>query len=355
MVMWVGISYGHVGRDKLYHVLRDRFYWPGMYTDIRRWVSACVKCRQIKDPQPKSHGLLQPIKTTYPFEIVGIDILGPLKTTARGYKYILVFVDYFTNWVEACPLKTLEADEVAERFYSTIIVRHGCPTKVITDQGTQFTAAVFKKLCTKFKIFKLEASAKHPQTNGKTERFIRFLTTALATVIAKDQGNWDLLLDSCLFAYRVTINRTIQETPFFLLYGRDAVLPGDIVFEAPRGRQPVNFDDLVEYKADLLRRLRHSYEQIEAKLDKEMQYYKNQYDKTHKEVKFKIGDLMMVYWPVPKKGFTKKLLPKWQGPFKIVAKISPLTYRIEKDAKTIAIHVQRLLRYTPFTPNESAV
>ncbi|RNA32760.1 gag-pol fusion [Brachionus plicatilis] len=59
-------------------------------------------------------------------------------------------------------------------------------------------------------IFKLEASAKHPQTNGKTERFIRFLTRALATVIAKDQGNWDLLLDSCLFAYRVTINKTIQ-------------------------------------------------------------------------------------------------------------------------------------------------
>ena len=140
-----------------------------------------------------------------------------------------------------------------------------------------------------------------------------------------------------------------------MLYGRDAFLPGNIVFEAPQGRQLVNFDDLVEYKADLLRRLRHSYEQIEAKLDKEMQYYKNQYDKTHKEVKFKIGDLMMVYWPVPKKGFTKKLLPKWQGPFKIVAKISPLTYRIEKDAKSIAIHVQRLLRYTPFTPNESAV
>lgn len=85
-----------------------------------------------------------------------------------------------------------------------------------------------------------------------------------------------------------------------------------------------------------------------------MEYYKNQYDKTHKEVEFKIGDLVMVYWPVPKKGFTQKLLPKWQGPFKIVSKISTLTYRIEKDAKTIAIHVQRLLRYTPFKPNESA-
>ncbi|RNA32763.1 hypothetical protein BpHYR1_046783 [Brachionus plicatilis] len=69
-----------------------------------------------------------------------------------------------------------------------------------------------------------------------------------------------------------------------------------------------------------------------------MEYFKNQYDKTHIEVELKIGDLVMVYWPVPKKGFIQ----------------NTLTYRIEKDAKTIAIHVQRLLRYTSFTPNERA-
>jgi hypothetical protein len=257
-------------------------------------------------------------------------------------------VDYFTNWVEACPLKTLEAEEVAEKFYHHIILRHGCPTKVITDQGTQFTSKLFKRLCKKFNIFKIEASAKHPQTNGKTERFIRFLSTALATLIAKDQSDWDLRLDECLFAYRVTINHTIQETPFFLLYGRDAILPGDLVFGVShKSNLPSADDDMVEYKAELLKKLKHNYEQLEAKQDQKMNYYKEHYDKTHKQVEFKSGDLVMVYWPVPKKGYTQKLLPKWQGPYKIVSKISPVTYRIEREDKTLAIHVQRLTLKRP--------
>ncbi|CAF1141832.1 unnamed protein product, partial [Brachionus calyciflorus] len=191
----------HVGRDRMFSFLSKRYRWVHMYRDIKRWVRGCEQCNIFKSLQPKQHGLLQPIKTSKPFEILGIDILGPFKVTKRGHKYILVFIDLFTNWVEACALKTLEAEEVVRMFYKIIITRHGCPSKVLTDQGTQFTSDVFKTLCVKFGIEKLEGSAKHPQTNGKTERFIRFLTNALSTLTSPDQKDWDELIDDCLLAY----------------------------------------------------------------------------------------------------------------------------------------------------------
>jgi transposase InsO family protein len=144
-----------------------------MYVDTQRWVAACEKCINHKRLKPKQHGLLVPIQSTYPFEIVSIDIIGPFKETSNGYKHILVMVDMFTSWVEAAPLRTLEAQETAQVIFKEIITRHGCPTQILTDRGTQFSANLFDAFCTKLRIKHPKISALHPQCNGKCERFNR--------------------------------------------------------------------------------------------------------------------------------------------------------------------------------------
>jgi transposase InsO family protein len=150
-----------------------------------------------------------------------------LKKLPNGNRYVLVCLDLFTNWIEIAPLKTLEASETAEAIFKIIILRHGCPHRILTDQGTQFSSNLFKHLCSKYGIKKVQTSALHPQTNGKVERFNRYLVNTLSIITDKNQLNWDEMLDYCVFAYRTTINATIEETPFFLIYGRDAVLPQD--------------------------------------------------------------------------------------------------------------------------------
>ena len=109
----------HLSRDRLYQMLRNKYYWYGMYTDVSRWVNACVDCRQVKSTRPLNHGLLQPISTTHPFEIC---------------------VDLYTSWVEAAPLKVITAAEICQRFFRLIIARHGCPETLITDQGRQLVS-----------------------------------------------------------------------------------------------------------------------------------------------------------------------------------------------------------------------
>ena len=86
----------HLAQKRLFDVIRTRFYWNGMHRDCCDWVAACTSCFGHKSNQPLSNGLLIPIVSTKPFELLGMDILGPLKCSKNGYKYILVCVDHFT-------------------------------------------------------------------------------------------------------------------------------------------------------------------------------------------------------------------------------------------------------------------
>ncbi len=68
----------HMSRDRLYALLKKRFYWKGMFGDVDEWIKACPKCNGVKTNQTNKYGLLQPIIVTKPFEIVAADIMGPL-------------------------------------------------------------------------------------------------------------------------------------------------------------------------------------------------------------------------------------------------------------------------------------
>ena len=117
----------HMSRDRLYALLKKRFYWKGMFGDINEWIKACPKCSEIKTNKTEKYGLLQPIIVTKPFEIVAADLMGPLTTSPEGYKYLLNCIDLYTNWPESQPLRTLTAQELTSAIQKIIICRHACP------------------------------------------------------------------------------------------------------------------------------------------------------------------------------------------------------------------------------------
>jgi hypothetical protein len=164
----------HMSRDRLYYTLKKQYYWKGMFQDISRWVAACPRCSTEKTNIPKQAGLLQPIITSQPFEIVAMDIMGPLQTSPDGFKYLLNIIDLYTSWPEAIPLRTLTAVETTKAFQE-FITRHSCPQKVLSDRGTSFTSELFNRVCKRFGIGHLLSSAYHHQTIGKVERFHKFL------------------------------------------------------------------------------------------------------------------------------------------------------------------------------------
>jgi transposase InsO family protein len=302
----------HMSRNRLRDILAVRFYWPRMFKHIGDWVNACIRCRKFKPDRPGRHGLLEPIVVTYPFQLLELDIIGPRHISKGRFRYILVGVDNFTNWIEAAALKTLTAEEVICAFFRIIIARHGCPTGVLTDQGTQFTSKLFKDLCAKFNIKHHLTTAYHHQSAGKVERFVRFLTKSISTMLNAAQTNWDEIIDDCLFVYRTSISRVLDDSPFYMLYGRDPILPQDLAIPL-RLRQPETDAD---YKVEQVKRLKIAYENLNRRKEDYQFYYKNVYDKSHREIQFGIGELVMVYFPAQKVGLSYKFLPKWDGPLR---------------------------------------
>src|ERR1041384_3460121 len=219
----------HLGISSIYNKIKERYYWPTMYNDIKNYIQTCDIC------QRRGHEIqrqdLTPLEVKYPFYRVGIDIKGPLPPTKQGNHYIIVAMDYLTKWPEARAVTNIKATTVAKFIYEDIICRHGTPTILLSDRGTNFMSDIVKELCNNFQIKHHKSSAYRPQTNGMIERFNRTIGEALAKITSYKYKEWDEILPSVLLAYRTMKHGTTKFTPFSLIYGRDAKLPIETIIE----------------------------------------------------------------------------------------------------------------------------
>src|SRR5207237_837377 len=85
---------------------------------------------------------------------------------------------------------------------------------------------MMEELCQRFEIKHRKSAPYHPQTNGLVERFNRTLCETLAKV-SEEENQWDEHIEEALFAYRTIKHSTTKHTPFYMLYGREAILPID--------------------------------------------------------------------------------------------------------------------------------
>ena len=160
-----------------------------------------------------------------PWKQVGIDITS-LTPTSDGYKYIIVMVDYFTKWIEAKPLLDKTAKSSAIFIYETIC-RHCVPRIQINDQGREFVNSLSRELHNLTGIEQHITSAYHPQANGLVERNNRTIQASLLKVLEGEHDQWPHALPGVLFAFNTSRQKSTGYSAFFLLYGRQAVLPVD--------------------------------------------------------------------------------------------------------------------------------
>ena len=102
---------------------------------MKDFVRFCMECQCKKTPKPSQSGKLLLLSATRPFEVVGVDILGPLPRTFTGNRYIAVMVDRFSRWVELAPVTDITAGTVADAVVDRIVLRYGCPTTLLSDSG----------------------------------------------------------------------------------------------------------------------------------------------------------------------------------------------------------------------------
>jgi hypothetical protein len=334
---------------KTYGRLRERFYWPDMSHDIRRFVQSCELCQKRKT-RARRHGLLHPIDVNEPWEVVGMDLFGELPRTQKGNRYCLVFIDHFTKWPEVIPLRHIDAITISDCIHKYLICRHGCPAKLLSDRGPQFLASVVRRLCHRYGIAKVFTTAYHPQGDPQAERFMKVLGDTMA-VLSQERGrDWDEFCDSIAFAYRTAVHPTTRYTPFFLNHLREAKFPQDRMFENELGVIPsLSSSDLDEARFAVMKSVRT---QVHG-LIRESQYKsKGLYDSKAKESRFGIGSSVMVQRPP---GTSKKLENKWIGPFTIIAiSDNGVTYTVkQKLGLEQRVHINRLAPF--FNGNDKLV
>ena len=199
---------------------------------------------------------------TAPFEVVSIDIVGAsaYKKTSAGNTCILTIICHFTSWPEAIPLPDSQAATIADALWRTLICRHGVPRVIVSDQGRNLTGHVLSNLHKRLGTKAVMTTPYHPQSNGKVERFHRTLNNSLATLVNKSHSNWDKHVDSVLFAYRTAVLDFVNDSPFFLTYGRDARLPTDSWSSADKKSPPTS--NLRLNKADQFATLRLAQQRL---------------------------------------------------------------------------------------------
>ncbi|GFU21149.1 hypothetical protein TNCV_5115491 [Trichonephila clavipes] len=284
---------GHLGFAKTYDRIRKRFYWPGMYRNVVRYVMHCRECQRRKSVPQRPPGRLVPIPPAIaPFHRIGIDLLGRFPKSAHGNKWIIVCTDYSTRYAITKALPTAEVDEIAKFLLEEIVLRHGAPRVIITDRGAVFRSRLVSSLVDLCNIDHRFTTAYHSQTNGLTERFNKTLADMLSMYVDVEQKNWDEILPFITFAYNTAKQETTGFTPFYLLHGREA--------ETTLGTMlpfcPNDFDDnnitKIAARAEESRQLARVHT-LRAQ-DKD----RRRYDSKHQMVSYTPEDLVWIYTPV---------------------------------------------------------
>lgn len=136
---------GHSSAEKVLSILRRRFFWPKMSKEVQAWTRECYSC-QVNKAGPHTRAPLESIKTSYPWEVVGLDYLA-LGRPGDTYPYILVMTDLFSRYALAAPTKDLTAATTVKVLWASLIQPFGCPERFLTDQGAAFESALMQQLC----------------------------------------------------------------------------------------------------------------------------------------------------------------------------------------------------------------
>ena len=321
-------SMGHPGLSAVWDWVRNRYFRPHLYSEVKNFVDSCEACQKF--------ALFRP---AYKFDgkssLSGLfvewccDFLGPFPVSAAGSRYLCVFVEKLSGFpfVKAVPDETsLSSCSVLKELVSLF----GCPRRVSCDQGTCFTGRSFRNLCSQLCIDLSFLPAYTPEWAGSVERLNRTLRYSLAASVGGDYSNWCSYLSGILYGIRSRVHSRTGYSPFFLFYGVHPTLPvsgGSQEVSVDLAARFLELDSLPGVRSDLVREVAHS----------------------STLVKFNIGSFVLSLSPsLRKRSIRDKKAPRYEGPWKVLSVLPHNLYScLDERGRQATFHVSRLVSFIP--------
>ncbi|RWS01610.1 Retrotransposable element Tf2 protein type 1-like protein [Dinothrombium tinctorium] len=320
------LKFGHLGKNKMIKLMSTCYFWQSMCKDIKSFVDSCDICQTNKLTKVKKLGTLSQIgPAKEPLEIVSIDTIGGFANYNSNKQYIHVAIDNFTRFVWCLASKTQNAKDFINLIKSVMNVSK--PKQIIADRYTGINSNEFKNFLCKNDMKIQFITTNCPQSNGICERVNQTLTTRLRCKINDNNHKkcWPKLLELVVEEYNNSPHNVTQFTPKYLLFG---LMPFEPIAE--------NYYPSLNEAREIAFKNSEIYHK----------YNKLLYDNHHLQQTLKVGDLVLI--ENKNKISRKKLDPVMVGPFKIVKKLSEISYEVECDKKgreTDVFHISKLRLY----------
>ncbi|KAK7929110.1 hypothetical protein WMY93_005505 [Mugilogobius chulae] len=310
----------HPGMGRTLVLLRRHFWWPTMERDTRDYVLACTVCARNKTSNQKPAGRLHPLPVpSRPWSHIAIDFVSGLPVS-HGKAVILTIIDRFSKSVHFVPLEKLpSALETADLLVQHVFRLHGTPLDIVSDRGPQFISQVWRGFCQALGAKVSLSSGFHPQTNGQCERANQNLEASLRCVASQNPSDWSLYLPWVEYAHNSLPSASTGMSPF----------------ECALGYLPPMFpeqerDVAVPSVKDHILRCRHIWNCTKAALLRSVERNRQIADK-HRipSPSYQPGQkVWLAAKDIPLKVESKKLAPRFIGPFEVDKIINPTAIRL---------------------------
>ena len=217
----------HPGSTKMYHTLREHYWWRGMKKDVAEFVSGCLFYPQVKAEHQRPVGLLQSLQIPqWKWERITTDFVVGLPCCHSGYDAIWVIIDRLTKSTHFRPMKNSDSVEKLVKLYVKEIVRlHDTPVSIVSDRDPRLTSRFWPSLQRALSTRLHFNTTFHPQMDGQSERTIQTLEDMLKAYMLEFKGSWDRHLPLMKFSYNNSYQSSIEMAPYEALYGRKCRTP----------------------------------------------------------------------------------------------------------------------------------